>query len=116
MDWRSMGRSWGIGRSAETAARRSSLATTRWSASSVVDGIRGWAMEAPMPDMTQPGAHLESCLDDLKCRAEECRAESRKQATLADAYEQAARKLERAMREETEKARVPASAPGSPAP
>lgn len=68
----------------------------------------------PMPDMSQPGAHLQECLNDLKFRAEECRAESRKQATLADAFEAAARKLERAMREEAQKARVLAGAPGSP--
>lgn len=58
-----------------------------------------------MPDMSLPGAHFESLLDDLKFRAETEVEEARKHSLWAEAYSDAARKLERAMNEEAAKAK-----------
>lgn len=54
-------------------------------------------------NMSLPGAHIASCLEDLEVKVELCRAEARKQSTLADAYEESARKLRRAIRDEAAK-------------
>ena len=59
-----------------------------------------------MPDMKQPGAHLEVLLDEFAFRAETERGEARKHTLFAEAFEQAHRQLARAMREEAEKSRA----------
>lgn len=64
-----------------------------------------------MADLNLPGAHIASCLEDLDLKVEICRAEARKQSTLADAYEESARKLRRAIREEAAKLSNEAKAP-----
>ncbi|HJY41138.1 MAG TPA: hypothetical protein VJ303_07880 [Steroidobacteraceae bacterium] len=57
-----------------------------------------------MPDMRVPGAHLQSLLDEFKFRAETERDEARKHTLFAEAFEQAHRNLDRALREEAAKA------------
>ena len=60
-----------------------------------------------MPDMTVPGTHLQSLVDEWRFKADECYAESRKQTLRAEMYQLAARELERAMREESAKKAKP---------
>ena len=56
-----------------------------------------------MPLMTDPGAHLTVLLDEFKFRAETEREEARKHTLFAEAYEDAAQKLSRALDEEAKK-------------
>ena len=56
-----------------------------------------------MPDMSLPGAHLQSLLEDLEFRAETEVEEARKHSLWAEAYQDAARKLRRALKEEAAK-------------
>lgn len=53
-----------------------------------------------MPDMSVPGAHLQSLLEELEFRAETEVEEARKHSLWAEAYQDAARKLRRALKEE----------------
>jgi len=56
-----------------------------------------------MPDMSVPGAHLESLVEELEYKVEACRSEATKQTVLADTYHEVAIKLKRALREEAQK-------------
>lgn len=56
-----------------------------------------------MPDMRLPGAHLESLLEEFEFRAETEVEEARKHSLWAEAYQDAARKLRRALKEEAAK-------------
>lgn len=56
-----------------------------------------------MPDMSQPGAHLQELADEMQFNCEMAREEKKKQELKADMYETFARKLRRAIEEENRK-------------
>ena len=56
-----------------------------------------------MPDMSKPGAHLKDCLSELRYKQEDHFREARKHEIMAQTYQEAAMKLERALDKEAER-------------